>query len=142
MMFDRLLGFIDNHNFMKSSLKDPHSDVRLATAVLLFNVVPADYQNLPQEGSALMSELAELLEIGPRRCRKLVARAAAARNCEPSIFACANLLRRKTSPEFRQRIQQSIEAIALSDGFFHPHEHDLALRAARLLQSTPLRLAA
>jgi uncharacterized tellurite resistance protein B-like protein len=136
MMFNRLIGFIENHNINAINLRDPNSDVRLATAVLLFSVVPADYQNLPIEGEVLVRELGALLQIGPKRCHKLIARAAAERDGEPSIFASATLLKRKTSIEFRQNILKAIDAIAKADGEFHAQELDLAHRAARLLGET------
>jgi uncharacterized tellurite resistance protein B-like protein len=63
MMFDRLLGCIDNNNVHAMNWRDPNSDVRLATAVLLFSVVPADYQNLPIEGEVLVRELGALVNL-------------------------------------------------------------------------------
>ena len=110
MMFDRLLGFIDNSNSNASgkNRRDPNSDVRLATAVLLYSVVPADHEHQPQEGTALFGELNLLFDIGPRRVRKLIARVAAARNVEPSIFASALLLQRKTSFTYRRKVIDSL----------------------------------
>jgi uncharacterized tellurite resistance protein B-like protein len=133
MMFDRLLGFIDNSNRTATNWRDPNNDVRLATAVLLYSVVPADYQNRPQEGTALFGELNLLFNIGSRKIRKLIARAAAAKNAEPSIFACALLLQRKTNFSFRLKVIDSLLVVAWADGNFHANERELVQRTTRLL---------
>jgi uncharacterized tellurite resistance protein B-like protein len=133
MMFDRLLDFIDNRNRASTNRRDPHYDVRLATAVLLYSVVPADYENRPQEGTALFGELNLLFSVGPRKIRKLIARAAAARNAEPSIFACALLLQRKTNFTFRLKVIDSLLVVAWADGGFHANERELIQRTTRLL---------
>jgi uncharacterized tellurite resistance protein B-like protein len=133
MMFDRLLSLIDSRNMSAISWRDPNSDVRLATAIVLFSVVHADYRNLPEEGTVLRDQLCTLLGIGQKRCQKLIARAAAAKNAEPSIFAAASLLKRKTTPAFCQKILDAIDVIALADGIYQVQEMDLAARARRLL---------
>jgi uncharacterized tellurite resistance protein B-like protein len=133
MMFDRLLGFIDRSNRTSTNWRDPNSDVRLATAVILYSVVPADFQNLPQEGTALFGELNLLFNIGPRKTRKLIARAAAAKSAEPSIFASALLLQRKTNFSFRQKVIDSLLVVAWADGHFHANERELVQRTTRLL---------
>ena len=137
MMFDRLIGFIDNHNAGHTNWHDPDSDVRLATAILLFSVVPADYQNLPEEGTVLVQQLCTLLNLGPRRVHKLIARAAAAKHAEPSIFAAASLLKRKTNAGFQARLLHALDLIALADGVYQVQEQDLADRARRLLGAEP-----
>lgn len=137
MMFDRLLGHIKNSNAKTTNWRDPNSDVRLATAILLFSVVPADYQNLPEEGTVLLHQVCTLLNLGPRRAHKLIGRAAAAKNVEPSIFAAASLLQRKTSIEFRLKILHAIDLIAMADGVFQAQEIELAIRTKRLLNVEP-----
>jgi uncharacterized tellurite resistance protein B-like protein len=133
MMFDRLLGHIDNNNAATQNLRDPDGDIRLSAAILLFSMVPADYQNLPEEGTVLLQQICKLLNLGQRRGHKLIARAAAAKDAEPSIFAAANILKRKTSIEFRQKILHAIDLIALADGVVQVQEVDLAARTKRLL---------
>jgi uncharacterized tellurite resistance protein B-like protein len=133
MMFDRLLGLISNSSRTSKGSRDPNNVVRLATAILLYSVVPADYENLPQEGTALYGELNLLFNIGPRRVRKLIARAAAARDAEPSIFAAALLLQRKTNFTFRQKLIDSLLVVAWADGDFHTNERELVRRITRLL---------
>jgi uncharacterized tellurite resistance protein B-like protein len=142
MMFDRLLGFIDNSNVTSMNWRDPNSDVRLATAIILFSIVPADYENKPEEGTVLLTQLCALLNIGTKRGHKLIARAAAARDAEPSIFASASLLKRRTTPEFRNALLHAIDLVALADGVYQVQEQDLAIRAKKLLLDTTQSLAA
>jgi uncharacterized tellurite resistance protein B-like protein len=133
MMFDRLLGFIDNSNVHAINWRDPNSDVRLATAILLFNVGPADYENLAVEGMTLAAELSDIFKIGNKRTHKLIARAAAAKNAEPTIFASAVLLKRKTDEQFRRSVIAAMQRIAMADNVLHPQEINLTQRAERLL---------
>jgi uncharacterized tellurite resistance protein B-like protein len=133
MMFDRLLGFIDNSNAHAMNWRDPNADVRLATAVLLFSVGTADYENHPMEGATLANELGQLFGIGAKRTHKLISRAAAAKNAEPTIFASAILLKRKSSEVFRRQIIEAMRRIAMADNVLHPQEIDLTQRAERLL---------
>jgi uncharacterized tellurite resistance protein B-like protein len=133
MMFDRLLGFIDNHNLNAMNWRDPNADVRLATAVLLFSVGPADYENLAVEGRVLANELSSLFHLGAKRTHKLIARAAAAKDVEPTIFASATLLKRKTPEAFRRNVIAAMQRIALADGVVQVQEEDLTARSARLL---------
>ena len=132
-MFERLIKSMGQPANRQNGDVTHDPELQLATAQLLYGMLPADYLVKQLECIALLHGLERIFGFGPQRSHKLVARAAAAYSNEPNILASATLLKRRTSLAFRQKIMVEAKAIALADGDIHNNESDLLNRLANLL---------
>jgi uncharacterized tellurite resistance protein B-like protein len=132
-MFERLLKRIGQSN--QSHLKNIATDAELllAAAKVLFAVLPVDHVVTKQEGVALRTSLIRLFALSPEKCRRLMARAAAAHGRESSILAAATLLKHRTPEAFRHELLEEVNSLIHADGVLHDNELDLEQRVARLL---------
>jgi uncharacterized tellurite resistance protein B-like protein len=108
-------------------------ELQLASAKLLFSMLPADYNIEPEESVALREALTRLFGFGTLRCRRMIARAAAAHYHEPSLMAATTLLKLRTPETFRRNLLVELRLIAGADGALHDYEIDLQTRVERLL---------
>ena len=140
-MFQRLIqSFGRPANNFSRDLHDP--ELQLASTLLLFAMLPADYRVKQLECVALMHALSRLFGIGEIKSHRLIARAVAAFNKEPGIFASAMLLKQRTSPEFRSRLFCEARQIAMADGEIHWNEKDLLNRLQHMLGLHEYKLSA
>lgn len=134
MMIDRLLAELGRPATDNAAAQN---QLQLATAILLYSVLPADYVINRAEISSLLDELAKLSGLPRARVNRLVRRAAAAHQSDSAIMACATLLKLKTDMSFRQDVLAAAIRISLSDGASHHFEIHLIERLARLLGVSP-----
>jgi uncharacterized tellurite resistance protein B-like protein len=132
-MFERLIKSFGTPSNQHSSIVVRDQELQLASAKLLFSMLPVDYNIEPEESLALRESLTRLFGFSPMRCRRMIARAAAAHFHEPSILAAATLLKHRTPETFRRTLLKEIRTIAWSDGTLHVNELDLQARVERLL---------
>jgi uncharacterized tellurite resistance protein B-like protein len=132
-MFERLIKSFGKPSNQHSSIVVRDQELQLASAKLLFSMIPADYNIEPEESVALREALTRLFHFGPMRCRRMIARAVAAHYREPSLLAAATLLKHRTSEAFRRNLLAEIRRIACADGTLHEYEIDLQTRVERLL---------
>jgi uncharacterized tellurite resistance protein B-like protein len=132
-MFERLIKSLGQPANSQNGDEAHDPEMQLATAQLLYGVLPADYHVEQLECIALMRSFERLFGIGPARRHKLVARAAAAFDKDPGILACATLLKRQTSIAYRRQIVAEARTIASSDGDVHLNETDLIARLESML---------
>ncbi len=134
MMIDRLLSELG---------RPPRTDatagnqLQLATAILLYSVLPADYTIHKAEVTSLVAELGQLFSISRTRLNRLISRASTAHRSDSAILACATLLKLKSDVTFRQEVLAAAVRISLSDGMSHHFEIHLIERLARLLNVSP-----
>lgn len=134
MMIDRLLAELGRPAADNAAAQ---KQLQLASAILLYSVLPADYVIHRAEISSLLDELAKLSGLPRARVNRLVRRAAAAHQSDSAIMACATLLKLKTDMSFRQDVLAAAIRISLSDGASHHFEIHLIERLARLLGVSP-----
>ena len=140
-MFERLIqSFGRPANNFSRDLQDP--ELQLASTMLLFAMLPADYQVKQLECVALMQALSRLFGISETKGRRLIARAVAAFDKEPTIFASAMLLKQRTTPEFRANLFNEASQIAMADGEIHWNEKDLLDRLQPMLGLKDFKLSA
>jgi uncharacterized tellurite resistance protein B-like protein len=132
-MFERLIKSLGRALPESDGFVLRDQELQLASAKLLFSMLPADYNIEPEESVALRFALTRLFHFSPHKCRRMIARAAAAHFREPSILAAATLLKHRAPVEFRQRLLEEIRVIARADGALHENEIDLQERVERLL---------
>jgi uncharacterized tellurite resistance protein B-like protein len=132
-MFERLIKSFGTPSNQHNAFVLRDHELQLASAKLLFSMLPADYNIEPEESVALREALTRLFGFGTLRCRRMIARAAAAHFREPSLLAAATLLKHRTSAAFRQNLLLEIRRIARADGSLHHFEIDMEERIGRLL---------
>lgn len=109
------------------------ADIRLATAVLLFAMLPVDYEVKAVEGAALTPALQRLFAIHAANARRLVARAASAHGKGNTVLSAATLLKLRTPLPFRAAVAHELRHLAQADGVIHMNELDHIQRVERLL---------
>jgi uncharacterized tellurite resistance protein B-like protein len=132
-MFERLIRSFGRPANQTDGTVVRDQELQLASAKLLFSMLPADYNIEPEESVALREALTRLFHFTPMKCRRMIARAAAAHYREPSVLAAATLLKHRTAEAFRHTLLDEVRAIARADGALHPNELDLQTRVERLL---------
>jgi uncharacterized tellurite resistance protein B-like protein len=132
-MFERLIHSIGQPAHPTLTDVSADAELLLAAAKVLFAVLPVDYSVTSQEGVALRRSLIKLFTLSPEKCHRIMARAAAAHDKEPSILAATTLLKHRTSESFRRKLLAEVNVIIRSDGVLHDNELDLEQRVARLL---------
>jgi uncharacterized tellurite resistance protein B-like protein len=132
-MFERLINSFGQPANQQDSqtLRDP--ELQLASAMLLFGILPVDYEITAVEGTALCKSLATLFNFTPEKCHRLMSRAAAAHSKEPSIVAATTLLKHRTTEAFRRKLLAEANYIIRADGVLHDNELDLGHRLERML---------
>jgi uncharacterized tellurite resistance protein B-like protein len=134
MMIDRLLTELGRPARQNVAAQ---SQLQLATTILLYSVLPADYVIHRAEISSLVDELKKLFNLPRAKTNKLISRATVAHQSESAILACATLLKLKTDVSFRQDVLAAAIRISLADGMSHHFEIHLIERLARLLNVSP-----
>jgi uncharacterized tellurite resistance protein B-like protein len=132
-VFERLIESLGTASTGDDAAQLLRTETQLAAAILLFAIVPADRQHQPVESLALHLSLRRLLAISDEKTNKLVARAAAQYDREPTLLAPATLLKHRLSEGFRHRLVVEAHIIAMSDGQLHAYEQDVLSRTERLL---------
>jgi uncharacterized tellurite resistance protein B-like protein len=132
-MFERLLHSLGKPDSPQTENVGDDGELVLAAAKILYAVLPVDYVVTNQEAVALRMSLMRLFEISPDRCRRLIARAAAAHAKDTSILAAATLLKHRTSDAFRKQLCAEVNLLIHADGVVHDNEADLENRVSRLL---------
>lgn len=132
-MFERLINSFGKpaNQHDGSYPRDP--ELQLAAATLLFAVMPADHKVTADETCTMRKALNSLFNMSPEKCRRMIARAAAAHSRDSNIVAPTTLLKRRTSKIFRLQLLAEINSIMRADGVLHDNELDLEHRVARLL---------
>jgi uncharacterized tellurite resistance protein B-like protein len=145
-VFERLVESLGLTTSGGDAAQLPRAETQLASAILLFAIIPADRQHLREESQALHLSLRRLFALSDDKANKLVARAAAQYGREPTLLAPATLLKHRLSEIFRRKLVVEAYIIALADGELHAYEQDVLLRMERLLGlaefNTPARQSA
>jgi uncharacterized tellurite resistance protein B-like protein len=134
MMIDRLLAELGQPAQENAAAQ---AQLLLATTILLYSVLPADYVIHRTEISSLVYELKKLFNLPRSETNKLISRATVAHQSDSAILACATLLKLKTDVSFRQDVLAAAIRISLADGMSHHFEIHLIERLARLLNVSP-----
>jgi uncharacterized tellurite resistance protein B-like protein len=111
--------------------------LQLATTILIYSVLPADYVIHHTEITSLVGELKKLFNLSPSKTNRLIGRATVAHQSESAVLACATLLKLKTNVAFRQDVFAAAIRVSLADGTNNQFEIHLIERLARLLHVSP-----
>jgi len=143
-MFDRLIESLGRTNQIDDSAQGRVVENQLAAAMLLYSVLPADHVIVPQESMELRLALQHLFFLTDLKSRHLITRAVSAHARDPSLVACATILKHRFSFAFRRRLLGAAHRIAMSDGRLHDNEADVLARISSLLglNATEHRLSA
>ena len=130
MMFDRLIERITRR---AASPQEESSELQLASAFVLVACMSVDYKYRPEETHAVADGLHALFGFDRHKSNKLIARAVAAREIEPSIFASAMIIARIGRESFKKQFRDIVAEVASADGELHDYERDLLERLSLIL---------
>ena len=139
-MFERLINSFGQPANTRDDGTAINPELQLASAMLLFSVLPVDYLVTADESCALRKSLIALFNMSPEKSRRMIARAAAAHSKDPAIVAATTLLKHRTSENFRLRLLAEINTIMRADGVLHDNELDFEHRVEKLLGLVPENL--
>ena len=142
MMFDRLIERISHDG---EKFQDENAELQLAAAFILVACMSVDYKYRPEETRMVVEGLRALFGFERHKSNKLIARAVAAREVEPSIFASAMIIARMGSASFKKQFRDIVAEVASADGELHDYEKDLLERLSLILnrsEDAKLRAAA
>lgn len=122
IMFNRLFERLSNG---PATAHEELGELHLAVAFVLVACMSADYKFKPEETRAVADGLYVLFGFDRQKCNRLIARAVAARQIEPSIFASAMIIARMGSETFKQQFREIVAQVASADGELHDYEKDL-----------------
>ena len=132
-MFDRLIEALGTISTQDDAVQLQRAETQLATAILLYAVVPADRITLPEEMLELHSALIHIFSLSDEAACKLIAEASDDYQKEPTLLAPATLLKHRLSFSFRNLIMSAAKRIAIVDGSVHENEADVLRRIEILL---------
>ena len=142
MMFDRL---IERMTRRAPSAEEEDGELQLAAAFILVACMSVDYKYRPEETRVVAEGLNALFGFDRHKSNKLIARAVAAREVEPSIFASAMIIAKMGSESFKKQFREIVAEVASADGELHDYEKDLLERLSLILsrsEDAKLRAAA
>jgi uncharacterized tellurite resistance protein B-like protein len=129
-MFDRLLEHISKR---PDQAENEAGELHLAAAFVLVACMSADYKFKPEETRAVVDGMFSLFGFDRHKSNKLIARAVAARQVDPSIFASAMIIARVGSETFKNQFREIVAKVASADGELHDYEKDLLERLNLIL---------
>jgi len=143
-MFDRLVENLGRASVAGDAAQIRNPETQLAAAMLLYAVLPADNVIRPEESFELRLTLQRLLRVGDVQAQHLISRAVSAYSREPSLLACATILKHRFTLGFRNSLFEAARRIAAADGQIHVNEADVLSRITSLLglNAMPHRLSA
>ena len=132
-MFNRLLESLGTISTKDDSVQVLQPETQLATAILLFAVIPADSFHAASESRAFFEGLRHIFGLSEEKCWKLMSRAVSQYRKEPTLLAPATLLKHRLSVGFRRLVLVCAKRIAMADGSIHAYEADVLTRLETLL---------
>lgn len=134
-MMQKIKQFFENHLAPGSSEmeQDPQHALRLAVAVLLFEVAESDYRQHPDEKAALVSAVQEHFHLSPGEARELLQLAAAEHADSTDYFQFTRLINQHYSPPQKVALIEALWRVAFADQKLHRYEEHVIRRLADLL---------
>jgi uncharacterized tellurite resistance protein B-like protein len=134
-MIEKIKQFFEIHLAPDSSAmdQDPEHALRLAVAVLLFEVAESDYQQHPDEKAALLSAVQEHFRLAPGEAEELLALAEAEHADSTDYFQFTRLINQHYSPRQKVGLIEALWRVAFSDSELHHYEEHVIRRLADLL---------
>ncbi|MCW8943574.1 MAG: TerB family tellurite resistance protein [Sedimenticola sp.] len=134
-MMQKIRQFFDSHLAPGSNdmSHNPEHALKLAVAVLLFEVAESDYQQLPEEKAALLSAVKETFSLCDAESNELLALAEAEHADSTDYFQFTSLINQNYSAEQKVELIEKLWQIAFSDQQLHHYEEHVIRRLAELL---------
>lgn len=134
-MLDKIKQFFDSHLSPGSSdmVRDPQQALRLAVAVLLYEVAESDYQQHPEEKAALLDAVRSIFNLGAVESSELLALAEAEHADATDYFQFTRLINQHYSADQKGDLMEKLWLIAYSDKKLHHYEEHVIRRLAELL---------
>lgn len=113
--------------------RDPEHALQLAVAVLLFEVAESDYEQLPEEKTALLVAVKESFHLSDAESASLLSMAEAEHADSTDYFQFTRLINQYYTPEQKVELIEKLWQIAFSDEELHHYEEHVIRRLAELL---------
>jgi uncharacterized tellurite resistance protein B-like protein len=134
-MIQKIKQFFETHLAPGSSEmeQDPQRALRLAVAVLLFEVAESDYQQHPDEKAALVAAVRDHFHLTPDEAQELLHMAEAEHADSTDYFQFTRLINQHYSPPQKVALIEALWQVALADQKLHRYEEHVIRRLADLL---------
>ncbi|MGD2084039.1 MAG: TerB family tellurite resistance protein [Chromatiales bacterium] len=135
-MIDKLIQFFDNRvrkGFESGSPEDSEHSLRLAAAVLMIELMGADFEAAPEERERIMELIRERYLLSAQETRDLVELAEAEAAEATSLQQFTRTLTENLEMEEREHLVELLWDVAYADGRVDKYEEHLMRRLADLL---------
>jgi len=135
IMMQKIRQFFDSHLAPDSNdmSHNPEHVLKLAVAVLLYEVSASDFQQLPEEKVALLSAVKETFSLSDDESNELLVLAEAEHAGSTDYFQFTSLINQNYSAEQKTELIEKLWQIAFSDQQLHHYEEHVIRRLAELL---------
>lgn len=113
--------------------KDPEQALRLAVAVLLFEVAESDFRQQPEEKVALQQAVKQYFGLDASEADELLAMAESEHADSTDYYEFTRLINRNYSAEQKNQLVETLWRIAFADQSLHRYEEHVIRRLSELL---------
>ncbi len=134
-MLDTIKRFFETNLSQQSAHESSESAhrVRLAVAALLIEVAESDYEEHPQERTAVTKAILDHFGLGAEETDALIKLAEAEHVESTDYFQFTRLINEHYSPQQKIKIVEDLWRVAFADGVLHDHEEHVIRRLTDLI---------
>ncbi len=134
-MLNRIKRFFDDHLAPDSDemARDPEHALRLAVAVLLFEVAESDFQQKPEEQRMLIEAVKTQFQLPEQEAEALLEMAEREHAESTDYFEFTRLINQHYAEQQKIRLIEMLWRVAYSDQVLHHYEEHVIRRLAELL---------
>ena len=115
------------------STRDPDAQIRMAVAVLLIEIAEADFEQAPEERSAVLEAIERQFQLDRQAAQTLMRLAEREHAESTDYFQFTSLINRHYSPEQKIKVIESLWRVAFADQQLHHYEEHVIRRLAELI---------
>lgn len=134
-MLNTIKRFFDNHLAPDSTEagRDPRHALRLAVAALLIEITESDYEQRPDERSALLEIVRNHFGLSVEEASSLILLAETEHAESTDYFQFTTLINKSYTPEQKRRVIEDLWRVAFADNELHKYEEHVIRRIAGLI---------
>jgi uncharacterized tellurite resistance protein B-like protein len=113
--------------------QDPEARIRLAVAVLLIEIAESDFEQAPEEKSAILEVIERQFQLDSQAARKLMELAEQEHAQSIDYFQFTSLINKHYTREHKIKVIEALWRVAFADRQLHHYEEHVIRRLADLI---------
>ena len=115
------------------STQDPEEKIRMAVAVLLIEIAESDFEQAPEEKSAILEAIERQFQLDRQAAQTLMRLAEREHAESTDYFQFTSLINKHYSPDRKVKLIESLWRVAFADQQLHHYEEHVIRRLAELI---------